>query len=200
MQTLQEFQAKQAAELAKFQSQQALVNAVGEVPGLSWWIVHAKHRGWEHGAFKLADFKLALPWLKAHAVPLSAWEGKYKGFWPELPEPDYGSHVGTGAAELVTTKFLEGPTSAALHVFCAVAGRRVKVSFEVPLAREFHNLVAVPVFEHGGRGQDQERFKGWRKGWRKPRGHEYKQYIRSYDSMATLETLLLWEDVERMWL
>lgn len=188
METLEQFMAKQQAELDKKKQELAELAQLGDVPGLDPWLVYGKLYGYRNVGFKLVNLAEFLAWAKANCMPIYAVEGNYKTFRPEVPQTrDYAD----------ATKVCEGN----VVVKYSTIMQRFEVEVYVPgfkiqfeLKKYVSDYMPRPVFT-SARSRDGERRI---ETWQKP-GGGMRQYIRqSVDRQSCdLETLLTWEQFKK---
>ena len=182
METLEQFLAKQEADLAKFKAQQAKLDELGYIPGLTPWIVHGTALyGIQHVAFKLSNLDEFIAWAKENARDIMAVEGQYKGFYPQIPvNKDWeGATVATSGKIVVNYSTLG--SEATLRVFY----KDFKLTVKVP---GFHNLRPRAQMSSGSPN-------GVVRQWMKT-GDGQRQYLRPSGEWADLETLLTWEQFD----
>jgi hypothetical protein len=185
MQSLEQFIAKQQAELDKKKKELAEFEALGPVPGLDPYLIYGKLYGYRGIGFKLADLEALLEWAKANCMPVYAIEGRYKTLRPEIPQTrDYEGSQKVAEGNVVVTY--------------STIMRRFKVEVYVPgyeiqfeLPGYVNELIPRPQFRSNYSGE--RRIDQWLK-----TGAGVKQYLRvSVDRQsADLETLLTWEQFE----
>lgn len=188
METIEQFIAKQQAELDKKKRELEELAALGPVPGLDPWLVYGKLYGYRSIGFKLVDLEAFLEWAKATCQPVYAVEGTYKTFRPEIPQTrDYEGSQLKGEGNVVV-KYCTITRKFKVEVF--VPG--YEVTFELPgyvgeltPKAEFRN--------YSDRYNGDRRIEKWFK-----TGAGVKQYLRvGVDRQsADLETLLTWEQFE----
>jgi hypothetical protein len=183
MENLEQFLAKQAAELEKKKVELAEFENLGKVDGLEPWLIHSKLYGVRHVAFKLIDLEKFICWASVNCNPVYAIEGKYKSLYPRIPETlDYKD------ARIVAEGFVKITYSTIMRRFEAKFFKGdYCISFEMSKAY-IKDLMPIAVMK-----QYSDRYYGERKvdGWKKTNIGQ-RQYLRlSVDKQsADLETLL----------
>jgi len=183
MKNLDQFLAKQAAELEEKKAELAEFENLGKVDGLEPWLIHSKLYGIRHIAFKLADLEKFICWASVNCNPVYAFEGKYKSLYPRLPETlDYKD------ARIVAEGFVKITYSTIMRRFEAKFFKGdYCISFEMSKAY-IKDLMPIVVMK-----QYSDKYYGERKidGWKKTNAGQ-RQYLRvSCDKQsADLETLL----------
>ena len=190
METVEQFKAKQAAELQKKIDELAELERLGDVPGLTPWLVHSRLYGIRHIGFKLVDLDAFLAWAREHCDPIYAIEGQYRIFYPHKPDTrDYaGAQIkGEGQVKVAYSSILRRHE-------CSVFKGEFRISFELP-ARRVKEL--LPVARYAGYS---DRYTGQRRieGWSKP-GGSIKQYLRvGVDKQSSdLESLISFDQLEQ---
>jgi hypothetical protein len=188
MESLEQFIAKQEAELEKKKQELQEFAKLGPIPGLDPYLIHTKLYGYRLIGFKLADLDAFLEWAKATCLPVYAIEGTYKTLRPEIPQTrDYeGSSIKAEGNVVVTYSTIM---------------RRFKVKVFVPdyeitfeIERYVGELTPKAEFRnYSDRYNGERRIDNWFK-----TGRGVKQYLRvGVDRQsADLETLLTWPEFE----
>ena len=183
MENIEQFLAKQAAELEKKKAELAEFEKLGNVDGLEPWLIHSKLYGIRHIAFKLVDLEKFIEWASINCDPVYAIEGEYKSIYPRIP--DTRDYDGSG---IVAEGFVKIKYSAIMRRFEAKFFKGdYCISFELPKVY-IKELMPTAVMR-----QYSDRYCGKRKveGWRKTNAGQ-RQYLRvAVDKQsADLETLL----------
>jgi hypothetical protein len=182
-----DLKAKHERELADHAMQIASLGSLGDIPGLTPWLIHSPFRGYDHVAFSLEDITQFVAWAKENCVEIHAIEGKYKTLWPFIPETrDYVD------ADIVDTGdvVVRYSTISNLHkIICFT--KTHKISFKIK--KHIPDLQPTQIVKrYAPRYYGAQRIDGWR------RPNLHKTYLRlSVDKQsADLETLLNWEQFE----
>lgn len=184
METLEQFKAKQAQELAEFEAKLAKLEELGPIPGLEPYLVHGKLYGIQHIAFKLLDLPQFLAWAKENARDVYAVEGRYKGFHPTIPSTrDYAdaSIKATGKVVVTYSSIMNRHQVLVYH-------KDFRISFDA--GHIFKNLAPLARWRSNHEMA--------RADWSNPGGDVTRQYLRigTDDRSADLETLLTWEQFD----
>lgn len=188
MESIEQFIAKQKAELDKKLQELAEFEKLGPVPGLDPWLIYGKLYAYRSIGFKLVDLEAFLAWAKEKCMPIYAIEGRYKTFRPEIPQTrDYEGSQIKGEGNVVVTY---STIMRRFEVEVYVPGYEIK--FELPgFVSELIPRATMKAYS--------ERYFGERRvdSWSKT-GAGVKQYLRmGVDKQtADLETLLTWEQFE----
>lgn len=183
MENLEQFLAKQAADLEKKKAELAEFENLGQVDGLEPWLIHSKLYGIRHIAFKLVDLEKFIEWATINCDPVYAIEGNYKSLYPRIPETrDYEG------AKIVAEGFVKITYSTILQRFKANFFKGdYCISFELS-SSYVKDLIPIAVMKNYS-----DRYCGERKieGYKKTNIGQ-RQYLRlSVDKQsADLETLL----------
>lgn len=189
METLDQFIAKQQAELDKKKAEIAEFEALGPVPGLNPWLIYGKLYGYRNIGYKLADLKTFLDWAKANCQKVYAIEGRYKTFRPEIPKTkDYegSSIVDDGDVEVIYSTIMRR-----FRVKVFVPGYCLE--FEMPQSYVAALVPRAETCSYSDNYYGKRRIERWLK-----TGAGVRQYLRTGVDMqsADLETLLTWEQFE----
>lgn len=183
MENLEQFLAKQAAELEKKKAELTEFENLGQVDGLEPWLIHSKLYGIRHVAFKLIDLEKFTKWAADNCDPVYAIEGTYKSLYPRIPETqDYKD------AKIVAEGFVKITYSTIL--------RRFKANFfkgDFCISFEISNSYVKDLMPIAVMRQYSDNYHGERliEGWKKTNMGQ-RQYLRvAIDKQsADLETLL----------
>ena len=185
METIEQFMAKQQAELEEKKRELEEFAALGPVPGLDPYLIFGKLYGYRSIGFKLVDLEAFLAWAKEKCMPVYAIEGQYRTLRPEIPQTrDYeGSQIkGEGNVAVTYSTIM----------------RRFRVKVYVP---GYEITFGLPGYV--GELTPKAQFRNYRDSYYGERhidqwfktGKGVKQYLRvGVDRQsADLETLLTWE-------
>lgn len=183
MENLEQFLAKQAAELEKKKAQLAEFENLGKVDGLEPWLICSKLYGIRHIAFKLDNLEKFIQWATVNCDSVYAIEGKYKILYSRIPETQYYKD-----ARIVAEGFVNITYSTIMRRFEAKFFKGdYCISFEISKAY-IPDLMPIAVTK-----QYSDKYYGEKKveGWKKTNAGR-RQYLRvSCDKQsADLETLL----------
>lgn len=182
METLEQFIKNQEEALEKKKAELAEFEKLGDIPGLTPWLIHGVLYGTRHIAFKLVDMPAFLTWAEENARDVYAVEGGYKGFYPHIPQTrEYqGAHIAAVGKVVVTY-------SSIMHRHVVnVFHETFRISFEAPSGL-LKGLAPIARWRSN--------HKMAKAGWFKPGGDVARQYLRvgTDSTSADLETLLTWE-------
>lgn len=183
MENLEQFLAKQAAELEKKKAELAELENLGKIDGLEPWLIHSKLYGIRHIGFKLVDLGKFIEWAIVNCDPVYAIEGKYKSIYPRIPDTrDYDG------ANIVAEGFVKITYSTIMRRFEAKFFKdNYCICFELSKAY-VSELTPIAVMR-----QFSDRYYGEKtiEGWKKPNAGQ-RQYLRTAvdKQSADLETLL----------
>ena len=188
MESLDGFIKKQEAALDQKRADLEALRILGPIPGLDPWLLHGRLYGIQHVAFKLLDMGEFLSWAKENCRKVLAVEGKYKGFYPEVPETrDYVDSVVAATGDII----VDYSTITQRHSVRVFFGA-YRFSFDAGI------LGPRPVAHYKGYSP---KYYGIRsiESWSKP-GGGLRQYLRiSVDRQAVdLETLFTFEQFEAL--
>lgn len=190
MQTIEQFKAEQAAALEKKIQELAELDALGEIPGLSPWLITGRLYGYRHFSHKLQELSAWLAWAKQHADPLHAYKGIYAIIHPNKPETrDYADAVAVADGDVMVTY------STITRRFEAVFFRKgARVSFD--LTQHPHELTPRAHI----RSNYSDRYHGERhiESWSKPPGNAQNifMYTSTDRQNCDLKILLTWAQFE----
>lgn len=183
MENIEQFLAKQTADLEKKKAELAELENIGPVPGLEPWLIHSKLYGIRHIAFKLIDLEKFTRWAADNCDPVYAIEGNYKSLYPRIPETkDYEG------AKIVAEGFIKITYSTILQRFKANFFKGdYCISFELSKAYVKDLMPIAVMRQYSDRDDDKRKIEGWKK-----TNAGQCQYLRaSCDKQsADLETLL----------
>lgn len=191
MKTTEQFLAEQAVALEKHKQDIAEFEALGPIPGLSPYLIHGKLYGVRHIAFKLDSLTEFLVWAKENCDDVQAVEGRYRGFYPSIPDTkDYET------ADIVASGNVVVDYSTIMRRYVAECyTRNYKISFELPWPNR-RDMVPRAHFKT----DYSDSYRGNRvvEKWTKP-GVFIREYLRaSVDKQsAGLEMLMYWTDFEK---
>lgn len=183
MENLEQFLAKQAAELEKKKAELAEFENLGKVDGLEPWLIHSKLYGIRHIGFKLIDLEKFIKWAEVNCDPAYAIEGNYKTIYPRIPETkDYEG------SKIVAEGFVKITYSTIMQRFNAKFFKgNYCISFELSKAYVKDLMPAVIMRQYSDKYYGKRGIEGWKK-----TNVGQRQYLRvSVDKQsADLETLL----------
>ena len=187
MENLEQFLAKQAAELEKKKADLAEFENLGKIDGLEPWLIHSKLYGVRLIGFKLISLEKFIKWAIVNCDPVYAIEGKYKIIYPRIPNTrDYEE------ANIVADGFVKITYSTIMRRFKAIFFKdNYAICFE--LSKTYVNeLMPIAVMrQYSDRYYGEKKIEGWKK-----TNVGQRQYLRTAvdKKSADLETLLTLEE------
>lgn len=191
MQSLEKFLLKQAEELEKFKAEVAAGTELGDIPGLELKLVHSVLYGWRHMGMRLVDWDAFKQWAltEGNTLPIFACEGKYKGFYPSIPDKkDWeGAELGPEGDMIITY------SSIMRQHRIMVYHRHYRLEFPVALSNPTPYIPTALYAGYSDRYHGQKQIEAWSKTHAGER-----QYLRmGVDRQsAEMETLELFANLE----